>query len=591
MVNPVRWFIVFTTQREGRILLLCAGAIVTIIGSIAKYVIPENIYIEIAGIGKLQVLLAIKVLFNFFVSVFLLLALYLSISVYLNPKRRAHSILAMFQEKTEATVLFYLSEKLGKWLIMIMKYLQKCFDIKRLANVENEDLRNWDTNQFKHLLKKNRFRNYRLLRKITEKKLLLDALFDEIFTSFGISRIVTESILGKVDIGVCYGIAEERDTLYKQIKRAVSNLESGLDPKIKPFFQTDMKNGGLNVKEKLERIEELLRWQRSFKKEKKGKAIEEILFIIKDSSTGRATLKFATLFSSKMREILPQNRENLEDEDLERLKFIVKIANSRIGYPLAELLELKVKDDIIEWNNEPLTKNLRNSLRFFEDFRDKRRDALNSLKSQIAEESRIFIGDVRSPIGVALTYGYSSVLYEIVSVIIQRARSSGMKMEDIKVWLISTEASVGDEGLLSANLRNRFRSLECSIVPIDSVLETNLYKSINRIFVGIESVSRKGLLVHPRGGQKVIYKIKEKNPDLKVYAFGESFKVRDFTEWQIDHLKLFSVDPEYIDYVITDCGIHEKKIDHGKIYWISKYSSQGDLGCCVNHWRKIADLK
>ncbi len=125
----------------------------------------------------------------------------------------------------------------------------------------------------------------------------------------------------------------------------------------------------------------------------------------------------------------------------------------------------------------------------------------------------------------------------------------------------STDKSLGDR---------------CNIFPIDMIKERGIESQISKIFVGIESINISGNVVHPRGETNIIKHMHEKNANVEVFAFGETYKVQNFDEYHIDYSKLSLLDGKYIDYIITDHDFH-KRPDEG---WKSL------LDCCRVHWRK-----
>ena len=105
----------------------------------------------------------------------------------------------------------------------------------------------------------------------------------------------------------------------------------------------------------------------------------------------------------------------------------------------------------------------------------------------------------------------------------------------------------------------------------------------------MECINKQGDIVHPRGGSAIIRdireyreKIKEYRGDTKVYAVGESYKVQDFTEDDIDYTKLTLFRHENIDYVITDHGVHEREGES----WRIGGKLVNNLDCCAKYWKE-----
>ena len=184
---------------------------------------------------------------------------------------------------------------------------------------------------------------------------------------------------------------------------------------------------------------------------------------------------------------------------------------------------------------------------------------------------------------------------ETVQVVNQKSQKFTVRKEDGKLniyvqdikklhIILISEAPGGDEEVLRAELKADYPGLRCDIMPIDVIKEKEMERQINSIFVGIEGINKQGDIVHPRGGSNVIRKIKEYEAD--VYAFGESYKVLDFTEADIDYTKLSLSRSENIDYVVTDHGVHEREGNKWKI----GEKLEDNLDCCVHYWRRMLNL-
>lgn len=91
------------------------------------------------------------------------------------------------------------------------------------------------------------------------------------------------------------------------------------------------------------------------------------------------------------------------------------------------------------------------------------------------------------------------------------------------------------------------------------------------------------------------YTVKKENgmlniyEDIAVYAFGESYKVQDFEDIDFTKLSLFRHD--YIDYVVTDHGVHGKQGEkwevHEKKSGIWNIRPIDNLYCCSEYWKDI----
>lgn len=152
----------------------------------------------------------------------------------------------------------------------------------------------------------------------------------------------------------------------------------------------------------------------------------------------------------------------------------------------------------------------------------------------------------------------------------------------LRIILIKCSEAHGDEEILKAELMADYPGLKCDIMPIEVIERREIQRQIGNIFVGIEGINKQGDIIHPRGGSEVIRKIRKYKKDTEVYAFGESYKVLDFTEDDLDYTKLLLFRHENIDYVVTDHGVHERK---GK-KWEIEEKSKDDLDCCARSWRE-----
>ncbi len=160
-------------------------------------------------------------------------------------------------------------------------------------------------------------------------------------------------------------------------------------------------------------------------------------------------------------------------------------------------------------------------------------------------------------IAIGLTYGYSTALKTILN----ESCGKVQNISGLHIILIRTSEAPGDEEILKAELMADYKDqgLKCDIMPIEAIEKKEMQLQLNSIFVGIEGINKHGDIVHPRGGSEIIREIKKVNPDIEVYAFGESYKVLDFTEKDIDYTKLSLFRSENINYVVTDDGVHERK--------------------------------
>ncbi len=187
--------------------------------------------------------------------------------------------------------------------------------------------------------------------------------------------------------------------------------------------------------------------------------------------------------------------------------------------------------------------------------------------------------DFSGSIAIGLTYGYSAALKRVLKQICKYCDN----IKGLRIILIRTNDAPGDEELLRAELIADYRELKCDIMPIEVIEQKEIQLQMRSIFVGLESINKRGDIVHPRGGSEIIREIKKYNPDIKVYAFGESYKVLNFTEEDIDYTKLSLFRSKNVNYVVTDDGVHERKDNK----WQKGNVLADDLSCCEKSWENI----
>ncbi len=335
--------------------------------------------------------------------------------------------------------------------------------------------------------------------------------------------------------------------------------------------------------------------------------IPDIIDIIRDTSTRRAVVKSANVL---------QKAKVVDD-----LKWLITFINSRIGFDMAELLGLKVEGEYVKWNDkegndkkvvnisgfkdymnlfkldidkasflytnygtiskindakihevEEVRKiakdmvDLDDVKMFSSNFKKKGDDALNNLWLNFYgwhwnELTRHFISGATPRLAIALTSGYSNTLAFILDKILEKAKVS-YDIKNIQLLLIKSDSEFGsdqkfgDVELLKAELIGKHPGLNCRIMPIDIIKMHGL--QIGKVFIGIESIDITGDIVHPRGNMKVIENIRDCAPTASFYAFGETYKVKDFKKIPIDYTKLAFLNHDKINYVVTDHGIHKR---------------------------------
>jgi translation initiation factor 2B subunit (eIF-2B alpha/beta/delta family) len=200
---------------------------------------------------------------------------------------------------------------------------------------------------------------------------------------------------------------------------------------------------------------------------------------------------------------------------------------------------------------------------FLGDFNNKRESALKDIFEKFIDwhwdDIKKSIFDAEEPLAIALTYGYSNTLERILDRMLQTAKERGEDIKMMQLILIKSEQK-GEEDFLRAELLGKHSELNCSIMPLPAIKERGI--RIGKVFVGIESIDMSGDIVHPRGSIEITEKIKNLAPNASFYAFGETYKVKQFNKILIDYTKLAFCKCDHINYVITDHGIH--RLNAGK---------------------------
>lgn len=404
-----------------------------------------------------------------------------------------------------------------------------------------------------------------------DKGTYLTALIGEISSSYQIDKQSVEGLVG-TKIDVCLKIIEEIDSHYSKIKSnieiliVISNTNSGgrapdhIANVAYHWKEITKRLDDLDKKEK--RLNNQIDWLEKLKERKED--IPGILKILKETSTGTAVVLLSNLFK--------------ETKD-ENWLWLCKFTNARMGFPLSELLGLKLEQDSLKWYGKPLYNSADAARGFFDSFEKLRNDAHEELSRKFIESDCI---DLNKTIAIALTFGYSSTLKRVLEEIIAKA-------DDIHIILIKDEESPGEEELLKAKLEVDNPELTCSILPIETVIDRGIYRNIQGIFIGIEGINEFGDIVHPRGGAKTIKRLKEaskkeaENREVMVFAFGETYKVQKFDELDIDYTKLALLHHENIHYVVTDHGVHERIGNRWKI----DGQKSDNLSCCMEYWKNL----
>ena len=100
-----------------------------------------------------------------------------------------------------------------------------------------------------------------------------------------------------------------------------------------------------------------------------------------------------------------------------------------------------------------------------------------------------------------------------------------------------------------------------------------LIGSVNLLVFGFEAVNPDGHMVHPRSRARDV----PLPPNADVISVGETWKVREFTEAQIDESAHMVGAIEKISAIVTDGGVHVRRGD------------AFDLSCCQTRWAAQAE--
>ncbi|MFZ2071315.1 MAG: hypothetical protein WAV32_06945 [Halobacteriota archaeon] len=496
-------------------------------------------------------------------------------------------------------IIPFIARKVKRWLDDIVNFMEKQPSIedirKAMAPPLNINSLEKTTKRFLKPSSTKRFAD-----RVEKKGIYLNELIKGVSESLQIPQeSIKELINTKVD--VTQKISKEIFISYDQIKNSIEEL------RVAEGVATATNYCCRKIEERIDYLEgkgqslnAQIKWLKEFD-ERKGD-IPTLLEIINESSAEKAV--------SKLSKLLYEEAKNGRD-----ILWLVRVANSRKGVKIGELLGIKIMKGV---GNETLTwyetqisqENLQNALEeLWQKFRVMKgvgNETLTWYETQISQENlqkvKGFLGsfvrlrsnaleelwekfinwnekneklDLNQPIAIGLASGYSVALRRILKGICEHVQD----IKKLDIILIS-EAPGDDEEVLRAELKADYLGLRCDIMPIDVIEKKEMERQINSIFVGIESINKQGDIVHPKGGSDVIRKIKKY--EANVYAFGESYKVLDFTEDDIDYTKLSLSRNENIDYVVTDHGVHERD---GK-NWRIEGKLVNNLDCCAIYWKE-----
>ncbi len=289
-------------------------------------------------------------------------------------------------------------------------------------------------------------------------------------------------------------------------------------------------------------------------------------------------IKISTIENSLLLRLNDEKiKTNLKIDDNRAYGFIVKTENGK------QKIYKSYLETGLTWYEEPIRSlvSIEEFLKRFDRLRNK------SLKKNLLKNFNDYERIDYSQISIALSFGYSAVLARILQNIIDEARKAG-KSNELRIMIIKSEGFKNitkientfpsGEELLRDELISKFPDIpdlkdRFTIFPIETIKEKNMEGQINKIFIGIESINISGNVVHPRGGTNTIRYLKEKNPNVKVYAFGETYKVQDFDDFHIDYTKLSMLEGnKFIDCIVTDHEVHMRNAGEWNLY------------CCMKHW-------
>ena len=473
---------------------------------------------------------------------------------------------------TNPRIILFIAKNVKRWLGDIVKFMDKQPNMDEIREaIELPLIRSNIEKLQKRFLKPSSAK--RLMGGIEKKGNYLNTLISSVSESFQISRESLEELINsKVDIN--QKLVSEINISYDQIKaylRSLSAVLSAVDVRTTPqkiinYYIKKIKERADYLESKRESLIEQIEWIKEFVKQKED-TVEELVEILNEPSTGKAVSKLARILSEKAKTV-------------EDMIWLIRFANSRKGAKISELIGLKViqvgKEAKLYWYGTLISQeNLQKVRGFLGSFVRLRSEALEELwqkfKKWNKETNKL---DLTQPIATGLTFGYSAALRKILQGLCKENRQ-------LRTILISREAP-GAEEILKAELIVDCPRLKCDIMPFEVIKRREIQRQIGVIFVGIESINKQGDIVHPRGGSEIIRKIKEYRKDTKVYAVGESYKVQEFTEDDIDYTKLSLFRHEYVDYVVTDHGVHEREGESWKIGG----KVVNNLDCCAEHWKK-----
>ncbi len=449
--------------------------------------------------------------------------------LFFTPLKKIEYKINSFSGKPEFAIIYLIDES-EKWLKDIKKFINIRYNLNGTKKDEKQKIQKLfkTFKVFSFLLilgeierdKKSKKNYEELGKKILLKESELKFIYRRISESINADQEAIENLLG-INI-----------TIETRIVREI----------VMEYDPSKIERRKKNIERKLERLAKL---------QEKVDYFSDMIEIIRDASTGRAVTRAAKVL---------QKAENVED-----LKWLTRFVNSRIGFQMGELLGLKVEWGMVKWYEKQVIHgkdtnkaNFEDVKEFLKSFVNKRKFALDTIWEKFYEwhweDIKRDIFEAKQPLAIALTYGYSSTLEFILDkmlTIAENDKSSNIRL--VQLVLIKSQR-YGDEEFLKGELIRKHTKLNCSIMPLDAIRERGL--KIGKVLIGIESIGISGDIVHPRGSAEIIKVIKSYAPNAVFYAFGETYKFKEFGKILIDYSKIAFCKHEYIDYVISDHGVH-----------------------------------
>lgn len=235
----------------------------------------------------------------------------------------------------------------------------------------------------------------------------------------------------------------------------------------------------------------------------------------------------------------------------EQARALVNLVNTARGFSLARLADLEEWKDSPEAERPPTLNH-------------HRYEATNALPVKFEEYvKRNQVKDL-----TIVTSGYSTAVLRCV----RKAKELGI-VRRVHVLEVDTFVS-GDSRQMKEEIGEA--GIEAHLVrpPLSQAFRA----SIDMALIGFEAINPRGDLVHPRGIIDALEMLSTDPKPRHIVAVGESWKVRDFADLNLDHSIVAVYPGSALSCIITDHDAHE----------FSAHAPP-DLGCCETHWSNIRD--